>query len=80
VSIEPAEFVRAGLRYLKLDEATQLEMKKETKLAIFEKVEAEAAAVQWVQLACHVWHEQGVLDEVLAHIREQVTGQLEIAA
>ena len=80
MSIEPAEYVRAGLRYLKLDEATQVEMKKETKAAIFEKVEAEAAAVQWVLAACLVWHEQGVLDEVLAHIREVATGQMELAA
>jgi hypothetical protein len=80
VSIEPAEFVRAGLRYLKLDEATQAEMKKETKPQLFEKIEAEAAAVQWVMLACVIWNEQGVLDEVLAHIRESCTGQTALVA
>jgi hypothetical protein len=81
VSIAPADYVKAGLRYLQLDEATQAEMKASTKPQIFEKVEAEAAAVQWVLAAALIWNEQGVLDDVLAYLREQATGQasLEVA-
>lgn len=80
MSIEPKEYVEAGIRYLRLDEATQAEMRQETKPAIFEKVEAEAAAVQWVLMACLIWHEQGVLDQVLAFLREKATGQTALVA
>lgn len=82
MSIPNGEFVKAGLRYLAMDEAGQAKAKSEARPEIFERVEAEAAAVQWVLLACLVWHEQGVLDDVLAHVRTECGGQtsLDVAA
>ena len=82
MSVTPKDMVEAGLRYLKLDEAKQTEAREATPKALFEKIEAEAAAVQWILAACLIYHEQGVLDDVLAFIRTECGGQtsLEVAA
>jgi hypothetical protein len=74
--------VQAGIRFLKLDEAKQAEAREKTPAPLFEKIEAEAAAIQFVLLAAAIWHEQGVLDDVLTYVREWASGQasLDVAA
>lgn len=82
MSISPGDYVQAGIRFLKLSEAEQKEMSELTKPQVWERVEGEAAAVQWVLTACVIWHEQGVLGDVLAFLRESCEGQtsLDVAA
>ena len=71
MSIDNGQYVQAGLRFLRMDEAGQKEAREQTRPDVFERVEAEAAAVQWVEAAAHIWNEQGVLDDVLEYVRSK---------
>ena len=70
MAVEPADYVRAATRWMKLSETEQQEVKGKTPPQMFEKIEAEAAALNFIVTMCAVYEEQGVLDDVLTFLSQ----------